>query len=287
MIALEPNFKIMENVMHKATKPLVRDFSEIELLQNSVKGPYKFASKALERTNKILVEELKYKKSTSKIYLNNKLVHNPDKEETNYSFWLYSIDGYTGFCRGVDDFALMAVLIDSSGNPLVSLINFPSMQINCYSFEGGGSWFNKTYNVEQKSRRIRCSETKDLKQSFIKLHNKCMEIAKAEEFTEITNSALCLDTSITFSQVILQVASGKADIGFLKASWPVLKAADLFIRQAGGSLYRLDQTEEIGKNIEQYNLFSDQETDSSDKTEISKAILTNNLLNKQIFKDNS
>ncbi len=284
MISLEPNFRIMENVIHKATKPLIRDFGEIELLQNSVKGPYKFAERALDRTNQILTDELKAKKSASKIYLNNKLVHNPSGEATSYSFWLYSIDGFKAFSRAHDDYAIIAILFDAQAKPLISLVNFPSLQTNFYAFSGSGSWYNKSYNTAQKRRRTRCSPVNEIENCFTTIQENCRELSYSGNYANFVNNSYGYDNSFSLSKVVFQCCLAKSDFGFIKGNLALLKAAELFIRESGGALHYIDQPE---NNLQDFEAKENTPAiwKNLQNSEEYRALLTNNAINKVLFKD--
>ena len=53
-----PQINIITKACMKASKPLIRDFGEIENLQVSSKGPGDFVTSADKRTEKIIIEEL-------------------------------------------------------------------------------------------------------------------------------------------------------------------------------------------------------------------------------------
>jgi len=55
---LSPHMTVMQNAAQKAARRLLRDFSEVEQLQVSVKGPGDFVSQADLRAEKTLREEL-------------------------------------------------------------------------------------------------------------------------------------------------------------------------------------------------------------------------------------
>ncbi|MGH6898096.1 MAG: inositol monophosphatase family protein, partial [Geminicoccaceae bacterium] len=52
------NVTVMIQAVHKAARPLVRDFGEVENLQVSIKGPGDFVSAADRRAEQILRREL-------------------------------------------------------------------------------------------------------------------------------------------------------------------------------------------------------------------------------------
>ena len=53
-----PKINLIMNACQKASRPLIRDFGEIENLQVSSKAPGDFVSSADKRTEKIIIEEL-------------------------------------------------------------------------------------------------------------------------------------------------------------------------------------------------------------------------------------
>ena len=66
MISISANLNIMIKAAEKASKPIIRDFGEVEKLQVSKKGPRDFVTKTDKNVEKILIEELlKAKKNYS------------------------------------------------------------------------------------------------------------------------------------------------------------------------------------------------------------------------------
>ena len=53
-----PQINIITKACKKASRPLIRDFGEIENLQVSSKGPGDFVTSADKRTEKIIIQEL-------------------------------------------------------------------------------------------------------------------------------------------------------------------------------------------------------------------------------------
>ena len=77
-----PQINIITKACMKASKPLIRDFGEIENLQVAKKGPKDFVTKTDKRVEEILMEELtRAKKNYSFLKLNFYLVsfHNVDR----------------------------------------------------------------------------------------------------------------------------------------------------------------------------------------------------------------
>ena len=67
MNSISSNLNIMIKAAEKASKPLIRDFGEVEKLQVSVKGPSDFVTNTDKKVEKILIEELNKSKKRYQI----------------------------------------------------------------------------------------------------------------------------------------------------------------------------------------------------------------------------
>ena len=62
MISISSNLNIMIKAVEKASKSVIRDFGEIENLQENKKGPKELDTKTKKRVENIIIEELSKKK---------------------------------------------------------------------------------------------------------------------------------------------------------------------------------------------------------------------------------
>src|SRR5210317_704081 len=120
MISISSNLNIMIKAAEKASKSVIRDFSEVEKLQVSKKGSYYFFKNPDKHVEKVLIEELsKIKKNYSFITEETGIIKNKDKE----NIWIIDpIDGTTNFLHGIPHFAICIAL--QSKNEIVSGLIF-------------------------------------------------------------------------------------------------------------------------------------------------------------------
>ena len=88
----------------KASKPLIRDFGEIENLQVSSKAPGDFVSSADKRTEKILIDEFQKAYPEHGIITEETGIIN--KSNKNNRWIIDPIDGTMNFLNGVPQFAI-------------------------------------------------------------------------------------------------------------------------------------------------------------------------------------
>ena len=151
----------MIKAAEKASKPLIRDFGEVEKLQVSVKGPSDFVTNTDKKVEKILIEELnKSKKNYSILSEEIGKIENSDKD----NLWIIDpIDGTTNFLHGIPHFAISIALMNK--NEIISgLIYDPIKNEMFYAEKDNGAYLN--------NRRIRVSNKKKLMNAYLLLEDK-------------------------------------------------------------------------------------------------------------------
>ena len=160
MNSISSNLNIMIKAAEKASKPLIRDFGEVEKLQVSVKGPSDFVTNTDKKVEKILIEELnKSKKNYSILSEEIGKIENSDKD----NLWIIDpIDGTTNFLHGIPHFAISIALMNK--NEIISgLIYDPIKNEMFYAEKENGAYLN--------NRRIRVSNKK-LMNAYLLLEDK-------------------------------------------------------------------------------------------------------------------
>ena len=161
MNSISSNLNIMIKAAEKASKPLIRDFGEVEKLQVSVKGPSDFVTNTDKKVEKILIEELnKSKKNYSILSEEIGKIENSDKD----NLWIIDpIDGTTNFLHGIPHFAISIALMNK--NEIISgLIYDPIKNEMFYAEKDNGAYLN--------NRRIRVSNKKKLMNAYLLLEDK-------------------------------------------------------------------------------------------------------------------
>jgi myo-inositol-1(or 4)-monophosphatase len=94
----------MMQAVHKAARPLVRDFGEVENLQVSIKGPGDFVSAADRRAEETLRRELARARPAFGFLLEESGVI--DGEDREHRWIVDPLDGTSNFLHGVPHFAI-------------------------------------------------------------------------------------------------------------------------------------------------------------------------------------
>lgn len=146
----------MANAAQKASKRLLRDFSEVEQLQVSMKGPSDFVSQADLRAEQTLKEELNKARPGYAFLMEESGASGSD----NWSWrWIVDpLDGTTNFLHGMPHWAisigLERRLPDGSTEIHAGLIYAPTVDEMFWAEKGTGAFMNE--------RRLRVSARRDI-----------------------------------------------------------------------------------------------------------------------------
>ena len=105
---LSPHMTVMANAAQKASKRLLRDFSEVEQLQVSIKGPSDFVSQADIRAEQTIKEELTKARPGYAFLMEESGASGSD----NWMWrWIVDpLDGTTNFLHGIPHWAISIAL---------------------------------------------------------------------------------------------------------------------------------------------------------------------------------
>ena len=213
--------------IQQASKPLKRDFGEIEYLQSSIKGSTNFVEKAEERTKKILYSELS-KARPEFGFINDKVDNFQNLSPS--SFWIVEpINGKKNFSHGLPYFAISIALFEN--NTIVAGLTYnPANDDIFYAEKGSGAIYN--------NRRIRVSSRKNIKECLISYNLDTKSLQNNNLDKKFTNfleqnrhirkiGSTCLD--------LAYVASGRFD-GYMNSNFsiPKFSAGIILIKEAGG-----------------------------------------------------
>ena len=220
MNSISSNLNIMIKAAEKASKPLIRDFGEVEKLQVSVKGPSDFVTNTDKKVEKILIEELnKSKKNYSILSEEIGKIENSDKD----NLWIIDpIDGTTNFLHGIPHFAISIALMNK--NEIISgLIYDPIKDEMFYAEKDNGAYLN--------NRRIRVSNKKKI--------NECLFATGGQIEIE---SKLNVRKSGSAALDLAYVASGRFD-GYFQNKLNIwdIGAGLILVLEAGGKINDIDK----------------------------------------------
>lgn len=147
---------IMIQAAMKAGRSLSRDFSEVENLQVSIKGPGDFVSNADKRAEKILYDALsKARPDYGFLMEESGEVKGRDSQHR----WIIDpLDGTTNFLHGIPVFAI-SVALESQGKLMAGLVYNPISDELYTAERGSGAFLN--------DRRIRVSARRDFREAVI------------------------------------------------------------------------------------------------------------------------
>jgi myo-inositol-1(or 4)-monophosphatase len=151
-----PSLTVMINAARKAARGVQRDFGEVENLQVSLKGPANFVTKADQRAERILQEELTKARPAYGLLMEEAgAVAGRDKEHR----WLVDpIDGTTNFIHGIPHFAI-SIALERSGTIIAGVIYNPISNDLFTAERGGGAYLN--------DRRLRVAARRELRDSIV------------------------------------------------------------------------------------------------------------------------
>ena len=156
---LSPHVTVMANAAQKAAKRLLRDFSEVEQLQVSIKGPSDFVSQADIRAEQTLKEELNKARPGYAFLMEESGASGSD----NWAWrWVVDpLDGTTNFLHGMPHWcisiALERRLPDGTSEIAAGLIYAPAADEMFWAEKGAGAFVNE--------RRLRVSARRDMSEA--------------------------------------------------------------------------------------------------------------------------
>src|SRR6201996_2559955 len=156
---LSPHLTVMANAAQKASKRLLRDFSEVEQLQVSIKGPSDFVSQADLRAEQTLKEELNKARPGYAFLMEESGPSGSD----NWTWrWVVDpLDGTTNFLHGMPHWAisigLERRLPDGAVDVAAGVVYAPATDEMFWAEKGSGAFMN--------DRRLRVSARRELSQA--------------------------------------------------------------------------------------------------------------------------
>jgi myo-inositol-1(or 4)-monophosphatase len=235
MPAISAIIRVMESAARKAGGRLRRDFGEVEHLQVSQKGPADFVSKADQRAERILYDELSKARPGWGFLLEEggDIPAEPGKPR----FIIDPLDGTSNFLHGIPHFAISIAVqeptLDGKGWGEISaaLIYQPVTDESYWAEKSRGSWLH--------DRRLRVSGRRNLNEALIATGIPFLGHGDMAEWTRIFGAIAPEVAGIrrfgAASLDLAWLAAGKFD-GFWESGlkpWDVA-AGILLVREAGG-----------------------------------------------------
>ncbi len=159
-LRLSPHMTVMQNAAQKAARRLLRDFSEVEQLQVSVKGPSDFVSAADLRAEQTIREEL-LKARPGYGFLMEESGASGAADWT--SRWVVDpLDGTTNFLHGVPHWCISIALeqrrADGRADVIAGMIYAPVVDEMFWAERGVGAFVNE--------RRLRVASRREIKDAL-------------------------------------------------------------------------------------------------------------------------
>jgi myo-inositol-1(or 4)-monophosphatase len=223
-----PHINLITKACLKASRPLIRDYGEIENLQVSKKAPGDFVSSADKRTEKILIEELQKAHPDYGIITEETGLIN--KSNIKNRWIIDPIDGTMNFLNSIPQFAI-SVGYEEDGEIKCGVIFNPITNEMFCAEKGNGAFLNNT--------RIRVSNNKKLNDALIVTGGpKQSSKIKKKIFSEYINVSLQVSNVRKLGSAALDmayVASGRFD-GYWQRElnyWDIA-AGIIIVKEAGG-----------------------------------------------------
>ena len=229
----------------KASRPLIRDFGELENLQVSSKGPGDFVSSADKRTEKTIIEELQKAHPEYGIITEETGIIN--KSNIKNRWIIDPIDGTMNFLNGIPQFAI-SIAYEENNEIICGVIFNPITNEMFCAEKGNGAYLNNT--------RIRVSNKKKLKDALLvtggpkgasKIKNKIYS-----EYIHVSNNVSNVRKFGSAALDMAYVACGRFD-GYWQRElnyWDIA-AGVIILREAGGFIdfFEDDLSYPLKKNV--------------------------------------
>ena len=222
------NINVMVKACRKASKPLIRDFGEVEKLQVSLKGPGDFVTNSDKKVERILINELQIARP------NYSILSEEIGEINNDSTckWIIDpIDGTANFLHGIPHFAI-SVGLEENNEIICGIIYDPIKDEMFIAEKGNGSYLN--------NQRMRVSSRSKLKDCIIftggprqNAENKNIVLKEYNNFSSEVETPIRKMGSAALDMAY--VAAGRCD-GYWQRNlnyWDIA-AGIIIVKEAGG-----------------------------------------------------
>ncbi len=232
------NNNTIDKALWKTSRNLIRDYSELELLQSGSYTQEKFVERSVSKTKEILSKELGVLNCAS-IQFDDE----PYKlEEDGIHIIMRPIDGIPNLLRAMPFFATTIVQIerkDGFNNVIAAIMSFPALNGVYRAEVGQGAWA-QTFEESGKiaGRRLRVSKTKEISLSIVSTTN---NIPYDNYLSSRNFDCTAYD--------IANYTSGKIDTMIIGAEDQIHKfAIEIFAKESGGVIRNFEPEQIIATN---------------------------------------
>jgi myo-inositol-1(or 4)-monophosphatase len=234
------NIHVMVQAAHKAARPLVRDFGEVEHLQVSVKGPGDFVSAADRRAEQILRQELARARPSFGFLLEESGA--VGAADADHRWIVDPLDGTTNFLHAVPHFAI-SIALERQGELVAGVVYDPVKNELFCAEKGAGAYLN--------DRRLRVSRRSDLARCLVGTGIPVLDWPGrgqgfGAQLERLSAEVAGIRRFGTASLDLAYVAAGRLD-GFWEYAlkpWD-MAAGIVLIREAGGLVGRLEGDQQL------------------------------------------
>lgn len=223
-----PDMTIMIKAAERAARSLLRDFSEVEKLQVSMKGPGDFVSRADVRAEEIIVEILEEARPDYRFLLEEGGEKGPD--DSPYRWIIDPLDGTKNFLYSIPHWCI-SIGLEKNGEMIAGVILDPVKEELFIAEKGHGAFMNRD--------RLKGSGRRDLNMAAIAtgghFRDKNHLISHMRECTALMPRVQMLRRMGSSALNMAYVAAGRLDVFWMERMLPWDIAAGVaLIREAGG-----------------------------------------------------
>jgi myo-inositol-1(or 4)-monophosphatase len=215
---------VMTKAVIKASKGLLRDFSELENLQVSVKNNKSFVTSADLKADKILKEELLFARPTySLLSEESEEMHG---EDPSHRWIIDPLDGTVNYMHGFPHWAISIAL--EKNDEVVAAVTYDPVKNEMF-------WAEKGCGAFLNDRKMRVSNRKFVNDLLISVGS--LNLGCVSQQIPFINGSVRRTGSFTLDMAYL--AAGRTDVLFSNRASPNkwdAAAGILFVKEAGGIL---------------------------------------------------
>jgi myo-inositol-1(or 4)-monophosphatase len=235
MAYISPQLTNIVTAVKKASVNLNRDFSEIERLQNSVKGSLDFTKIAFDKIEKGMRIEL------SKVFPTIPAVLINDKRPKEGMYLSVSaLEGIANFAHGNPDFAISCALM--TGDTILSGVIYNPARDELFFAEKGKGAFKEGFRSHE---RLRVAAKSELDGALVAVKPTVVDATLTAKLINNT-LAMCHDIRVSGAVALdlAYVAAGKLDAVVAPLSQLASVAAGiLLVKEAGGMVLDMEQAD--------------------------------------------
>lgn len=235
MAYISPMLTNIVTAVKRASVNLNRDFSEIEHLQNSVKGSLDFTRIAFDKVEKgVRIEFGKVLPTIPVVLINDK------RPNEGMYLSISALEGIANFAHGHPEFAISAALMN--GDTILAGVVYNPARDELFFAEKGKGAFKEGFRSHE---RLRVAAKQDLEGALVAVKPTSGDSLLSTKLINNT-MALCHDVRVSGSVALdlAYVAAGKLDAVIAPLSQLASMAAGiLLVKEAGGVALDMEQSD--------------------------------------------